>query len=127
VLADPGALRETVDLDRCHAVVVMSHHLPSDIAYLRALGAAESPAYVGLLGPSARRRRIMEELGPSAASLSSRVRGPVGLDIGACTPEAIALAIVSQVHAWLAGCLVAPPQQRSETRISSQSVDLSFQ
>jgi xanthine/CO dehydrogenase XdhC/CoxF family maturation factor len=127
VLADPGALRETVDLDRCHAVVVMSHHLPSDIAYLRALGAAESPAYVGLLGPSARRRRIMEELGPSAASLSSRVRGPVGLDIGACTPEAIALAIVSQVHAWLAGRLVAPPQQRSETRVSSQSVDLSFQ
>jgi len=26
----------------------------------------------------------------------------VGLDIGATTPEAIALAIVSQIHAWLA-------------------------
>ncbi|MHB8478748.1 MAG: hypothetical protein ACYDBZ_21020 [Steroidobacteraceae bacterium] len=32
-----------------------------------------------------------------------RVRGPVGLDIGAVTPEGIALAIVGQIHAWLAG------------------------
>ena len=127
VLADPGALRETVDLDRCHAVVVMSHHLASDISYLRALSAADSPAYLGLLGPSARRRRIMDELGPSAESLSSRLRGPVGLDIGASTPEAIALAIVSQVHAYLAGRLVAPPQQKSEPWVPSQIVDLSVQ
>jgi xanthine/CO dehydrogenase XdhC/CoxF family maturation factor len=124
VLAEPGALRETVDLERCHAVVVMSHHLASDIAYLRALAAADSPAYVGLLGPSARRRRIMDEIGPSAKSLSARLRGPVGLDIGAVTPEAIALAIVSQVHAWLAGRVVAPPQQKSEPRVPLQSVDL---
>jgi xanthine/CO dehydrogenase XdhC/CoxF family maturation factor len=26
----------------------------------------------------------------------------VGIDIGAVTPEGIALAIVSQIHAWLA-------------------------
>jgi xanthine/CO dehydrogenase XdhC/CoxF family maturation factor len=36
-------------------------------------------------------------------SLSGRIRGPVGLDIGATTPEGIALAIVGQIHAWLAG------------------------
>jgi xanthine dehydrogenase accessory factor len=109
-LADPGALRDTVDLGRCHAVVVMSHHLPSDIAYLRAL-AAEGPGYVGVLGPSARRLRIMDELGPAAEALSSRLRGPVGLDIGASTPEAIALSILSQIHAWLADRPVARPQQ----------------
>jgi xanthine/CO dehydrogenase XdhC/CoxF family maturation factor len=127
VLADPGALRETIDLDRCHAAVVMSHHLASDIAYLRALGAAHSPGYVGLLGPSARRRRVMVELGPSAEGLSARLRGPVGLDIGAVTPEAIALAIVSEVHAWLADRIVARPQQKSEPRILTQSVDVSLQ
>jgi len=27
----------------------------------------------------------------------------VGIDIGAVTPEGIALAIISQIHAWLAG------------------------
>jgi hypothetical protein len=41
-------------------------------------------------------------LGPAADTLRSRLRGPVGLDIGAVTPEGIALAIVSQIHAWLA-------------------------
>jgi xanthine/CO dehydrogenase XdhC/CoxF family maturation factor len=36
-------------------------------------------------------------------ALQPRIRGPVGIDIGAVTPEGIALAIVSQIHAWLAG------------------------
>jgi xanthine/CO dehydrogenase XdhC/CoxF family maturation factor len=110
-LADPAALARTVDLGSCHAAVVMSHHLSSDLAYLRALGAAQRPAYVGLLGPAARRRRIADELGPAAEELSTRLRGPVGLDIGASTPESIALAIVSEVHAWLADRAVARPQQ----------------
>lgn len=110
-LADPAALADTVDLGRCHAAVVMSHHLASDLAYLRALGAARSPAYVGLLGPPTRRRRIVDELGPAAELLTTRLRGPVGLDIGAATPESIALAIVSEVHASLAGRAVARPQQ----------------
>jgi xanthine/CO dehydrogenase XdhC/CoxF family maturation factor len=91
--------------------MVMSHHLASDLAYLRVLSAAHGPGYVGLLGPSARRRRLVDELGAAAEGLTPRLRGPVGLDIGAATPEAIALAIVSQVHAWLAGPPVARPQQ----------------
>ena len=102
---------DVVDLGRCHAAVVMSHHLSSDLAYLRVLGAARRPAYVGLLGPAARRRRIADELGPATEDLSTRLRGPVGLDIGASTPESIALAIVTEVHAWLADRAVARPQQ----------------
>jgi xanthine dehydrogenase accessory factor len=100
---DAHALLEAVDVDRCQAAVVMSHHLASDVEYLRALARAGRPDYVGLLGPAARRRRIAEELGPLARELQSRLRGPVGIDIGAVIPEAIALAIVSEVHAWLAG------------------------
>jgi xanthine dehydrogenase accessory factor len=99
--SDARVLRTAVDLDQCHAVVVMSHHLPSDVAYLHELAEAGVPAYVGLLGPAARRRRIFQELGPAAEKLSSRIRGPVGIDIGAVTPEGIALAIVSQIHGWL--------------------------
>jgi xanthine dehydrogenase accessory factor len=110
-LADPAALADIVDLGRCHAAVVMSHHLASDEAYLQVLGAAPGPAYVGLLGPSARRRRLLDELGPAAEHLTTRLRGPVGLDIGAGTPESIALAIVSEVHASLAGRPVARPPQ----------------
>jgi len=113
---DPHSLRGAISVERCHAAVVMSHHLPSDASYLRELARAGVPAYVGLLGPEARRSRLAQELGPVAEELRFRVRGPVGIDIGAVTPEGIALAIVSQIHAWLAGrggvepsMLVQPP------------------
>lgn len=84
------------------AAVVMSHHLLSDQAYLAAL-ADSSTAYVGLLGPAARRARLMSDLGAKAARLEGRLHSPVGLDIGAITPEEIALAIVSEIQAALAG------------------------
>jgi len=100
---DPHALREAVDMRRFHAALVMSHHLASDQSYLRELAAAGTPGYVGLLGPRVRRERIARELGTVAADLKSRIRGPVGLDIGALTPETIALSIVAQIHGWLAG------------------------
>jgi xanthine dehydrogenase accessory factor len=100
---DAHRLRSQIELHHCHAAVVMSHHLASDQTYLRELALAGAPAYVGLLGPEARRLRIQAELGPVAEKLRSRIRGPVGIDIGAATPEAIALSIVTQIHAWLAG------------------------
>jgi xanthine/CO dehydrogenase XdhC/CoxF family maturation factor len=84
------------------AAVVMSHHLPADIAYLQAL-AAQPPRYIGLLGPAARRQRLLAEAGSAARDIAPRIHGPAGLDIGAGTPEAIALAIVAQIQAALSG------------------------
>lgn len=101
--ADAHDLRATLPLEECHAAVVMSHHFASDVAYLRELAVAGVPDYVGLLGPAARRQRIAQELGDCMEILRPRIRGPVGIDIGAVTPEGIALSIVSQIHAWLAG------------------------
>lgn len=84
------------------AAVVMSHHLLSDQAYLAALADSSIP-YVGLLGPAPRRIRLLHEIGEKAARLSGRLYGPVGLDIGARSPETIALAIVAEIQAVLAG------------------------
>jgi xanthine/CO dehydrogenase XdhC/CoxF family maturation factor len=80
----------------------MSHHLDSDLHYLRALACCAIP-YFGLLGPSARREKLLADLGDSAAALRARLRAPVGLDIGGRTPEAIALSIIGEVQAALAG------------------------
>jgi xanthine/CO dehydrogenase XdhC/CoxF family maturation factor len=102
VCSDADAIGAALDLGSFDAAVVMSHHLASDALYLSAL-AARGPGYVGLLGPSARRQRLLGEMGEAAATLAGRLRGPVGLDIGARTPEAIAIAIVGEVHAVLSG------------------------
>ena len=91
-----------IHLDDFDAAIVMSHHLDSDLSYLRALASARVP-YVGLLGPAARREKLLGDLGDQAASLRARLRAPVGLDIGGRTPEVIALAIVGEVQAALSG------------------------
>jgi xanthine/CO dehydrogenase XdhC/CoxF family maturation factor len=80
----------------------MSHHLESDLHYLRAL-AHSRIGYVGLLGPAARRERLLSDLGADAELLRPRLRAPVGLDLGGRSPESIALSIVGEVHAALAG------------------------
>ena len=102
ISAPADELASRLDLSGYDAAVVMSHHLQADLHYLRQL--ANSPVrYVGLLGPRERRKRLVADLGALASRLADRLRGPVGLDIGARTPEAIALAIVAEIHAVLAG------------------------
>ncbi|MGH8268772.1 MAG: XdhC family protein, partial [Steroidobacteraceae bacterium] len=99
LLARPQEIAQALDLGQFTAAVVMSHHLPSDLEYLRALSASPL-AYIGLLGPPARREKLLSELGPEAERLRPRLRAPVGLNLGGRTPESIALAIVAEIHAF---------------------------
>jgi xanthine/CO dehydrogenase XdhC/CoxF family maturation factor len=103
ILARPEELATAVELRHFAAAVVMSHHLPSDLNYLRNL--ADSPLpYVGLLGPAPRREKLLNDLGESSAQrLRARLHAPVGLALGGRTPESIALAIVAEIHAFLHG------------------------
>jgi len=98
----PERLSEAVRLGDFAAAIVMSHHLDSDLNYLRALARSAIP-YVGLLGPAARREKLLSDLGDDAQALRPRLRAPVGLDIGGRAPESIALSIVGEIHAVLAG------------------------
>ncbi|HEX8756069.1 MAG TPA: XdhC family protein [Steroidobacteraceae bacterium] len=110
LLTRPEEITRDLDLGQFTATVVMSHHLPSDLEYLRALGASSIP-YVGLLGPRARREKLLSELGTEAERLRPRLRAPVGFNLGGRTPESIALAIVAEVHAFVHGI----PQAGSES------------
>ena len=79
--------------------VVMAHSASHDRAYLRALLDAGA-RYIGVLGP---RRRTVELLGDRATAdgegLPPNVYSPVGLDVGAETPEEIALSIAGEIAA----------------------------
>jgi xanthine/CO dehydrogenase XdhC/CoxF family maturation factor len=100
VLSRPEDLLTAVDPEQFSAAVVMSHHLPSDLKYLRALAATAIP-YIGLLGPAVRRERLLADLESDAEKVRPRLHAPVGLALGGRAPESIALAIVSEIHAFL--------------------------
>jgi xanthine/CO dehydrogenase XdhC/CoxF family maturation factor len=59
--------------------------------------------YLGVLGPKQRTSKLLEEIGADrfglAASQFARLHSPIGLDIGAETPEEIALAIICEIKA----------------------------
>jgi xanthine/CO dehydrogenase XdhC/CoxF family maturation factor len=82
------------------AIVVMSHHLATDRKYLAQLATVRA-AYLGVLGPRARRDRLLAELEDAAPALRARLKGPVGLDIGADSPESIALSILAELQTRL--------------------------
>jgi xanthine dehydrogenase accessory factor len=99
----PQALRNYREWNRFSAAVLMTHNIDYDRRFLEGLADSTIP-FIGLLGPSPRRERLLENLEDAAAAqLDGRVFGPVGLDIGAETPEEIALSIVAGIQAELKG------------------------
>lgn len=94
----PETLCTTVDMSRFSALVLMTHNFEYDARYLKAIAGGSIP-YIGLLGPAQRRDRLLDELGVLAVNIHDRVFGPVGLDLGAETPEEIALSIVAEIQA----------------------------
>jgi xanthine/CO dehydrogenase XdhC/CoxF family maturation factor len=94
-------ISRALELDAFDAIIVMSHHLATDQTYLTQLGRVRA-RYVGVLGPPARKQRLLAALPDRGAALRSKLKGPVGLDIRADTPESIALSIVAELQATFA-------------------------
>ncbi len=103
---EPAQLAAAIDLDAFSACLVMSHHLETDCAYTQQLAAhfpQRSGRYLGVLGPAARREKILSTIENPPAGFAEWLRGPVGLDIGADSPEGIALSVLSEIQACDAG------------------------
>ena len=58
--------------------------------------------FIGLLGPPARKERLLGELGDAGRKLGPRLHAPVGIDIGADTAESIAVSIAAEIQQVLA-------------------------
>lgn len=93
-------LKLELDWNGFDLVVVMSHHLASDRAYLRQLADTDI-GYIGLLGPAGRRDRLMSDLSDVADALRDRLHGPAGIELGGRGPGPIALAIVAEMQQFL--------------------------
>jgi xanthine/CO dehydrogenase XdhC/CoxF family maturation factor len=95
----PDAL-ELESIDDQTAIVLMSHNFSNDLKYLLELKESK-PAYLGMLGPSKRREKLLSQFLEYCPDVDERfiedIHGPAGLNIGAETPQEIAISIVSEI------------------------------
>lgn len=87
------------------ACVLMSHNYEYDRDVLKKVIATKTP-YIGILGPRKRFHKMLEEFKHSGLELTAeqlhRIHSPIGLDIGAETPDEIALSILAEVQSKFA-------------------------
>jgi xanthine dehydrogenase accessory factor len=99
-LVEANRINAMLPMDHYSAVVVMSHHLETDRHYLRQLSVSplSTRSYIGILGPAARRKKLLSELDLTDTDFAERLHGPVGVDLGGDSPEAIALSLISEIQ-----------------------------
>ncbi|MFM7194821.1 MAG: XdhC family protein, partial [Bacteroidota bacterium] len=102
----PENLLEHVSIDKRTAVVMMTHNYQYDLAMLKLMLNAASP-YLGMLGPRKKLERMIDELHSAGMTVTpemmQKIYGPVGLNLGAETPEEIALSIAAEIQSVFAG------------------------
>lgn len=96
---DPDSLR-IEHIDQQTAIILMTHNFAKDLLYLQALK-NETPVYIGLLGPSRRREKLLStfiEYHPEVSDhFMNVIYGPTGLNLGAETPQEIAISIIAEI------------------------------
>src|SRR5262245_61797876 len=97
---------ERLQLTSGDFVVIMNHHVERDEESLR-FSLDSAAGYIGVLGPRSRYAKLLAGLAkrgyvPQASRLAV-VRSPVGLALGAETPQEVAVAIVSEILATRRG------------------------
>ncbi len=94
------------NVDRQTAVVLMTHNFAKDLLYLQAIK-DYIPVYIGLLGPARRREKLLSafiEYFPDVTDeFMDLVHGPAGLNLGAETPQEIAIAIIAEILSVIRG------------------------
>ena len=106
-----AAVVETID---CDAAVVMNHHYERDLDSLAAWLRSAVP-FIGMVGPRIRTGQMLATLVTRETRLEGaeqRIHAPVGLDLGGETAAEIALSIVAEIKASLAGRRGGPLRDR---------------
>ncbi|MFE3032998.1 XdhC family protein [Streptomyces canus] len=96
----PHRYLERAEVDARTAVCVLTHDAKFDIPLLR-LALGLPVGYVGAMGSRrthGERLRLLREAGVTAAQIA-RLRSPIGLDLGARTPEETAISIAAEIIA----------------------------
>lgn len=104
ILSDSAELPPDIVLDGQTAAVIMTHNYERDRQILSNL-LGSKVSYIGALGPKRRTENLLRELGEAGEcvcrSQIAKLFAPVGLDVGADSPETIALSIIAEIQAVL--------------------------
>ena len=94
------AMRDAIGNGRGLSVAIVTRGHKQDEECLRAAAAAQ-PNYVGMIGSKRRTNIVLDKLRREgfAAEQLQNVRAPIGLNIGAVSPEEVALAILAEIVA----------------------------
>jgi xanthine dehydrogenase accessory factor len=94
------AVQKAIGDGRGVSVAVVTRGHSEDKVCMRAVMATGAD-YVGLIGSKRRTRIVLERLREAGADgeMLKKVHAPIGLDIGAVTPEEVALAIMAEIVA----------------------------
>ncbi len=106
ILSNAEDIQKNMKMDHRSVGIIMTHNYSHDADILRAL--LQSPIrYLGVLGPRKRTDMLLADLAKQGVTPSeeqvARLYSPAGIDLGAESPEEIALAIVGEIQAVLAG------------------------
>ena len=95
-----GAVIEAIGNGHGVSVAIVTRGHNEDEECLRAV-MKTSPDYIGLIGSKRRTNIVLDRLRETGAEAQqlSKVRAPIGLDIGAVTPEEVALSILAEIIA----------------------------
>jgi xanthine/CO dehydrogenase XdhC/CoxF family maturation factor len=102
IVAKPETVLENLQVDEQTAFILMTHNYPYDLAMLKEIIQTKA-RYIGSLGPRKKLDRMIKDLNQESIFLTEeqtkKIYGPAGLDIGAETPEEIALSIIAEIRA----------------------------
>jgi xanthine dehydrogenase accessory factor len=95
-----AAVRDVIGNGRGVSVAVVTRGHSEDEQCMRAV-VQSKPDYMGLIGSKRRTSIVIERLREAGVSDEElrKIRAPIGLDIGAVSPEEVALAIIAEIVA----------------------------
>jgi xanthine dehydrogenase accessory factor len=117
MVVKPEEVLKKIVLDDNTFFLLMTHNYNYDKAMLREL-LPKKVRYIGVLGPAKKMDRMLRELETDGLNFTDQqlvgLHSPVGLDIGAESPEEIALSMIAEIKAVMAGRSGSPLRNGSD-------------
>lgn len=100
IVSKPGSVLSQIHIDSQTVFLLMTHNYNYDKAMLAEL-IKKDIVFIGMLGPRKKLERILNEFKEEDIEINEQqlaiIHSPVGLDIGAASPEEIALSILAEI------------------------------